>query len=150
MAYDVKTVANEFLRLAREGSTPLDPMKIQKLVYLAHGWNLALFGNSLISQDVEAWRYGPVIPVLYDEFKKFRASPITADAAATNEALNEQDCRFVSAVWQKYSNFSAVQLSMLTHEPGYAWDLTMRERGPFSTIPTELIRDEFLRRRQRK
>jgi uncharacterized phage-associated protein len=127
-------------------------MKIQKLVYLAHGWNLALHGSPLIKQDVEAWPYGPVIRSLYDQFKKYRASPITEKAYAPEgtEPLDGNAKRLVEAVWSKYRPYSAIQLSMFTHEPGYAWDLTIKDRGPYSTIPNEIIRDEFVRRRQRK
>lgn len=148
MAHDVRVIANSFLNLARSDGSVLDPMKIQKLVYLAHGWNLAFSGEPLITQQVEAWKYGPVIPVLYDEFKKFRASPITDNANAPTEKVAEDD--LIEAVWKRYSPLSAIQLSMITHEPGYAWDLTIKEKGPFSVIPNELIRDEFVRRRQRK
>jgi uncharacterized phage-associated protein len=61
MPHEVKIVANDFLDLARRDGEILDPMKIQKLVYLAHGWHLALHGPALIKQQVEAWPYGPVI-----------------------------------------------------------------------------------------
>jgi uncharacterized phage-associated protein len=127
-------------------------MKIQKLVYLAHGWNLALNGPALIKQEVQAWPYGPVIRTLYDEFKRYRASPITEKARVPEDAasLDENAKRLIQAVWSKYRPYSAIQLSMFTHEPGYAWDLTIKDRGPYSIIPNEMIRDEFVRRRQRK
>jgi uncharacterized phage-associated protein len=152
MAYEVKVVANDFLDLARRDGEILDPMKIQKLVYLAHGWNLALHGDSLIKQNVEAWPYGPVIRSLYDEFKKYRASPIAEKASAPEgaETIGENPKRLIEAVWSKYRPYSAIQLSMFTHEPGYAWDLTIKDCGPYSTIPNDVIRDEFVRRRQRK
>jgi uncharacterized phage-associated protein len=145
-------VANGFLALARRDGEILDPMKIQKLVYLAHGWNLAFHGDPLIKQNVEAWRYGPVIPTLYHEFKKFRASPITENAPTPEDAeeLSAGANALMEVVWGKYRPYSAIQLSMFTHEPGYAWDLTIKECGPYSIIRNELIRDEFQRRRQRK
>jgi len=151
MSYAVQIVANEFLDLAKRDGELLDPMKIQKLVYLAHGWNLALRGEPLVRQEVEAWPYGPVISSLYQEFKKFRASPITERASSPKgENLSDNPRRLIEAVWKRYRQFSSIQLSMLTHESGFAWDLTIKERGPFSVIPNELIRDEFVRRRQRK
>jgi uncharacterized phage-associated protein len=152
MAYEVQAVANNFLDLAKRDGELLDPMKIQKLVYLAHGWSLALNGSALIKQEVEAWPYGPVIRTLYDEFKKYRASPIAEKAHVLEDAtpLDENAKRLIEAVWSKYRPYSAIQLSMFTHEPGYAWDLTIKDRGPYSTIPNEMIRDEFVRRRQRK
>jgi uncharacterized phage-associated protein len=152
MPHEVKIVANDFLDLARRDGEILDPMKIQKLVYLAHGWHLALHGPALIKQQVEAWPYGPVIRTLYDEFKKYRASPITENARVPEDAasIDENAHRLIEAVWSKYRPYSAIQLSMFTHESGYAWDLTIKDHGPYSTIPNEVIRDEFVRRRQRK
>ena len=55
-------------------------MKLQKLVYIAHGWHLGLFDGLLISERVEAWRWGPVIESLYHEFKEFAKQPITRKA----------------------------------------------------------------------
>src|SRR5579875_2343089 len=80
MAYDARAVANYFLDLAAKEGRPLDPMGIQKLVYFAHGWNLAIFGSPLIRQRVEAWDYGPVIADLYQAFREFGPNPITSPA----------------------------------------------------------------------
>src|SRR5437870_2146380 len=42
--HDSRTVANHFLRLAREKGDFLTPMQVLKLVYIAHGWMLGLYG----------------------------------------------------------------------------------------------------------
>ena len=52
-------------------------MKMQKLVYLAHGWHLAIHDRPLISENFEAWPYGPVEEDLYHIFKPYRDAPIT-------------------------------------------------------------------------
>jgi uncharacterized phage-associated protein len=151
MTHEVQLVANTFLDLADRDGLALDPMKIQKLVYVAHGWNLALRNVPLIRQAVQAWPYGPVIAELYDDFKRFRAQPITARAPirVENDVLTSEDKDFIQSVWTQYKPYSAIQLSMFTHQAGYAWDMTMKSSGPYSAIPNELIRDEFIRRRQR-
>ncbi len=77
MPYPAAAIANEFLELARAEGRPLTPMHIQKLIYFAHGWNLALTGEPLIRERVEAWDYGPVIRALYGELKVFGSGAIT-------------------------------------------------------------------------
>jgi uncharacterized phage-associated protein len=55
MPFDSKAVANEFLKLAEQDGVKLSPMKLLKLVYFAHGWHLALKGEPLLNERVEAW-----------------------------------------------------------------------------------------------
>jgi len=69
MAYSSLEIANAFLSLARENRTPLSQMQLQKLVYLAHGYNLALNGEPLVEDPVEAWYYGTVFRRLWDALK---------------------------------------------------------------------------------
>jgi uncharacterized phage-associated protein len=94
MPYDSKAVANYFLDCAQRSSKKLDPMQIQKLVYFAHGWRLAAIGAALIDEMVEAWRYGPVIPSLYHEFKSFGKNPITRKASNL-KLIDEEKCEYV-------------------------------------------------------
>ena len=56
-------IADYFLANTRPKS--LSPLMVNKLVYLAHGYTLALYDISLIVDKVEAWKYGPVIPSLF-------------------------------------------------------------------------------------
>jgi uncharacterized phage-associated protein len=151
MALDVNAVANSILQKGQRDAVALDPMKLQKLVYLAHGWHLLFLQNPLIAQDVEAWNYGPVIPKLYREFKEFKAAPITRTASLLPGTLTTSPLEeaLLESVWATYKDKSGIYLSMLTHEPGYAWDLARRESKWYSpVIPNELILDEFTRRHQ--
>jgi uncharacterized phage-associated protein len=147
--YNVQQIANAFLNLGDRDGVPIDPMKIQKLVYLAHGWHLAFFDTPLVLQSAEAWQYGPVFPLLYREFQSFRANPITARATAVGQ-LDPRTQTHVASVWNTYKQFTPVQLSMMTHEAGGAWDLTVKEFGNSwrPIIPNELIAQEFKRRHQ--
>ena len=76
MSYPAKAVANYFIDIARCEGEQLSPMKIQKLVYFAHGWYLALYDEPLLDEKIEAWRYGPVVPSLYHEFKRYGSGTI--------------------------------------------------------------------------
>lgn len=75
-----KSLANFLIDLAQAEGQTLDPMKLQKLVYYAHGWYAGYTGERLINEEVEAWPYGPVIPSLYDEFKRYGSGKIASKA----------------------------------------------------------------------
>lgn len=140
------SIAEFFIRKAGEEGVPLRPMKLLKLVYLAHGWHLGLTGQPLISDTVEAWQYGPVIPVLYHQVKLFRNQPIAA--AAVNFPKCPETLRvFLDSVWSAYKGYTDGQLSTLTHEARSPWDIAWNDmngcncRG--TQIPEETMREFY-------
>jgi uncharacterized phage-associated protein len=154
MTYDARQVANYFIDRSQDDKIPITPLKLQKLVYLAHGWSLALRGEPLISQKPEAWKYGPVIPDLYHAFKKFGGSPVRDKApfaVVGKKEFSLADRQLLKSVWERYKGLSAGQLSTLTHEPGSAWQMTVTNSWPFEplTISDALITEEFQRRLQK-
>ncbi len=149
--FPVKQVANSFLqRDFTNGVASTTPMKLQKLVYLTHGWHLALHDAPLINEKFEAWPYGPVEDELYHIFKGYRNTPITDYAKSW---VGNEEKAFVVAdkftsfsdvfnkVVNKYIHFSALQLSALTHQSGTPWSITRVSNK--TTIPNDLIRDHF-------
>lgn len=160
-AHDARAIANYFLDLGARDGVPIDPLKIQKLVYISHGWHLAITGDPLIYQTVFAWTYGPVIPDLHRAFRDYggraidgRATeapdwehaseprPYTADLSPrTEEVLNR--------VWDVYGRNSGVELSALTHDFGTPWHNVAARLAPKDIrdlpITDEQIREHYLR-----
>ena len=69
--YPAIAVANEFLDLSFIEKNLITPLKLQKLVYICHGRHLGFYAYPLIKERVEAWSYGPVIPIIYHQFKHY-------------------------------------------------------------------------------
>lgn len=166
MAHTAKAVANHILDLAEAEGVEITPMKLQKLVYFAHGWHLAILNSPLINEQVECWKYGPVIRSLFHEFKEFGLDPITRRAvehhfesdpasrrfkawSSTAELHNpsEETLGLIKDVWQVYKIYSAVKLSNMTHLPDTPWtEINEKYQGnpPKGTdIPQELIQAYF-------
>ena len=57
-------VARMLVQMADRDRPPLIPARLQNLVFMANGWNLALGGMPLVDEDAEAWEHGPVFPKL--------------------------------------------------------------------------------------
>ena len=121
------TYANTIIRKALETRTPLSPMKLQKLLYLLYARTLFLHNDTLFSEQFEKWQFGPVLPVIYDAFKRFRDRPIdefyyNADGqvAVVGRAFTEfYDC--FDEVWNRFGGLNGIELSRLTHRAGTAW-----------------------------
>ncbi|VTU36172.1 Panacea domain-containing protein [Variovorax sp. PBL-E5] len=132
MTYSPRIIANAFLRKAKEQNTGLSHMKLQKLVFYAHAWNLALHGEPLLSEKVEAWTYGPVVDSLYHELKAHGSNDIKsylkeedrktgALVAYVPNSSDTQTWKLIDQVWDRYSKYSASQLSAMTHTNGSPW-----------------------------
>jgi uncharacterized phage-associated protein len=144
--HDSRTVANRFLELAREAGISLTPMQLLKLVYIAHGWMLGLYGRPLIGDEIQAWQYGPVIPRLYNSTKDYKGSPVLgAVPTRPNDRLTETELDLVRQVFDRYGHMTGPALSRLTHAPNTPWALSYTP-GEFSTpIPQDLIVDHYRR-----
>lgn len=154
-SYDVRAVANYYLRKSWEEEIDIDPMKLQKLVFLAHGWNLGIHGRPLVKQPVEAWQYGPVFYDLYREFRDFGRAPIDhlAGAPGARDSLPDYDQesrQVLDMVWDRHKGFSGSDLSAMTHQAGTPWHRVSEKfdgRIPRNeNIPNSLIREHYQRR----
>jgi uncharacterized phage-associated protein len=166
MSFQAEAVANKFVEMARDKGIEMSLMKLLKLVYFAHGWHLAVTdGKPLLTEQVEAWKFGPVAPSVYHAFKDNGAGPITSprlildspvdnlsDAALVKPAnpKSAQLEAFFDKIWSIYGNSSAYQLSQLTHEPDTPWYKVWFEMGGKDRkgmdIPDLLIQEYFKRK----
>ena len=61
---------------SRDRGDLLTNLKLQKLLYYAQAWYLALFNSAIFNEDFQAWMHGPVLPSQYHRFKDFEWRPI--------------------------------------------------------------------------
>ncbi|MFN3231446.1 MAG: Panacea domain-containing protein [Alphaproteobacteria bacterium] len=118
--------------MADQTDRPLTNMQLLKLLFFAHGWMLAGKGRPLISNNFEAWEYGPVVRVVYEQFSKYKKNPIAARAKRVDILTGEVSTyeynfdseteTFLTTILDAYSEFSGPVLSNMTHEPGSPWD----------------------------
>ena len=118
-------------------------MQIIKLVYICHGWMLGLYHRPLFNQDVEAWRYGPVVDDVYHGLKRYGGSHVPNVIRADEGEFDELEADLIEQVFDKYSDVSGVGLSRLTHAPDTPWHIIWHMRGQNSIIPNDLIEDHY-------
>lgn len=154
MSYESAIVANAVLYRAKTRGLSVDHMKLQKLVFFTHAWCLALHGRPAVTEQPEAWTYGPVFDQLYHKLKNYGRAPIQDYVKSVDPATNtyveriptSEDTQFwnvLDQVMDRYGNMSALQLSTLSHEPGGPWDIARAERN--ARIPNEAIRTHYRR-----
>jgi len=110
-------VANYFLkRQEPEAGDLMTNLKLQKLVYYAQGFYLAMMDSPLFNEPIEAWEHGPVCVPLYHEYKNFGSNPIPVPVDVDAYSIfNEKTHEILDMVHKYYGQFSAWKLRNLTH-----------------------------------
>lgn len=138
-----KKVADYFLSLVdEEVGDSLSNLKLQKLVYYAQGFNLALNGRPLFEEDISAWEHGPVVPSLYRSFKQHGSEPVPApENGIDRDSYPEEVRELLNEVFSVYGQFSASKLRNMTHgEPPWQEAYAI---GPRATISRDTMRQYF-------
>lgn len=110
-----KDVARYFLYLANQEGRPITNKKLQKLVYYAQAWSLALNNKKLFNEPIEAWVHGPAIRSLYVQYKKFGFDPIQEEIKPDSIKVSGKAKELLDTVWRAYGKLDAGYLEMLTH-----------------------------------
>ena len=109
-------VADYFLlKVSIEGDY-IGNLKMQKLCYLAQGWSLALRGTALFDDVIEAWALGPLVPVLFRRFKRYRWHPLNTDRRKRGllEIFEAEELELLDWIWDAYGHLRSNQLQRLT------------------------------------
>ncbi|MEM8849219.1 MAG: type II toxin-antitoxin system antitoxin SocA domain-containing protein [Pseudomonadota bacterium] len=139
----VTAIADDILKLAKRRGLSLTPMQLMKLAYISYGWHLAMRGERLFEDRVEAWKYGPVIPALYHATKHFGREKIGPGFISDGSLSHPEHESFLDGVVERYGSFSGIALSNLTHMPGTPWSQVFKPGVLGIVIPDELIAQHY-------
>ena len=126
----------------------MDQMKMHKMMYFSQRESLMISGEPLFNEDFEAWKYGPVLVNVRNEY--LTGHMFTGEYGKLDDA--EKD--LVVSVYERYDEYDAWQLSTLSHTE-YSWrqarkGLADGEAGHEKMSLTAMKADatrEFLRRK---
>lgn len=161
MPFPAKAIANHFIGLSKKSKDDkVTPLKLQKIVYIAHGFHLAIYDEPLVGNEIaEAWEYGPVFPSLYHEFKDLGARPIQRMAEEEVYDRDKDDLiyntpkigtgstktkEFLELILEMYGKYDARQLSSMTHQEGTPWSNTkLKEKYINAPISNTRIKNYY-------
>jgi uncharacterized phage-associated protein len=131
-------IAKYFVSLVdEEAGDSISNLKLQKLLYYAQGFHLAMFDAPLFPEAVKAWMHGPVVPQVWQEYKEFGSSLIPV-APIDLEQYPAETRKFLEEIYAVYGQFTASRLRDLTHhEP--PWKNTQQSEAISSASMKEFF-----------
>ena len=138
--YDVKDIANWFLIYnsymeTNQGADGMSNLKLQKLLYYAQSAYLALKNAPLFSNNIVAWKHGPVVEEVYQKYKKYGSDDIKEFDKLD---IDKETEKILTEVYNVFGEYSAWGLRNLTHtEKPYV------ETKMNNVIPQDLMKESF-------
>jgi uncharacterized phage-associated protein len=152
-------IANEFIKMAAGEGKAFNQMHLQELVYIAHGWCLAITGQPLTGDRPEAFDYGPEYRRLADALAKSGVQPVKAEIKTGQSTsiipktdathvdagdLSEDEHAIMGHVYANYAHRRTSQLATLTRAVGTPWERTFAGgTGKGRDITHQQIRAQF-------
>lgn len=96
-------IADSFLSKADEDAgDAVTNLKLQKLVFYAQGYFLAIYDRPFFKEAIEAWQHGPVCPTLYKKPKVHGAQAIPAPESFDLTKFSSQEIELLDDVYDAY------------------------------------------------
>jgi uncharacterized phage-associated protein len=118
-------------------------LQLNKILYLAHMGYMWEHKEPLIDQCFEAWDYGPVVPAIYHEAKKYGAKPIKMGFYTNQDISGSPEENELTQACIALLPQSPARLVSFTHREEGAWAKHYRPGQKGVVIPNKDIVQEY-------
>lgn len=95
---------------------PITNLKLQKILYYIQGEYLAKYKEPLFDNDIEAWAYGPVVPDVYYEYKKYISEPIKGVNPLNKDLFTKKEKSLIRSIVKRNYTKNVWSLVQETHQ----------------------------------
>ena len=137
--YSAMEIAKYIINKCTEENHPISNLQLQKILYYIQR-DFLQQGLKAFSEDIEAWQFGPVVPVVYKQYCGFGALPVRMRYAVK---IEQDYVKIINPLIEKKRKLNPWDMVSDTHSPGKAWDLIYKGGlGDHQVIPKELIKNK--------
>ena len=133
-------IAKWIIKFCEQHGDPITNLKLQKLLYYAQAWNLALHDEPVFDETIEAWVYGPVVPQVYRAFKSFGAEPLLIETEEPE--LPDAVVDHLKEVMEVFGGYSSYQLEIMTHRES-PWLRARGDLAPDEPCTATILHDDM-------
>lgn len=150
MKASAQSLCNNVLSRAHKEKNSVTPMKLQKILYYICVKYVKETGFFPLYERFEVWKYGPVLPSVYTEFKPFGSSPIKGfscnvkkKSMMIDEDVNPILKKCIDYVWDNLKTYDGIDLAKRTHQKGGGW-YSAYQKGNEIISTEEMMNDRTL------
>lgn len=136
-------VAQYFVWLSNKEGKPVTNKKLQKLIYYAQAWSLALMDKKIFEDKIEAWVHGPAVRSVYGKYKMCGFNPICEEISSDEiDKIPEVVQNLLNDVWKVYGKYDGEYLELLSHSED-PWQKARQGLEPSIGSENEILPEEM-------
>nr|DAK33499.1 MAG TPA: hypothetical protein [Caudoviricetes sp.] len=141
--YNALRIALYVIKRYMERAAEISNLKLQKVLYFIQKGFLYIRKNPCFKDRIEAWRYGPVVPSVYNIFSASGSSGIKLYSLLNDnfDDIENRDIQLLNKIIDSDLNTDVWEMVRRTHQVGGAWDIVFNQKKE-RVIPLDLIRNE--------
>jgi len=141
---DVFKVAKFFIQIANQKEDEMTNLRLNKLLYFAQAWFLARYDRPLFANDVVAWKLGPVVRTVYDQYRSYGENNIILEGNEGVELsdFTEEELNTLLDITEEYGKYATSFLVDVTHKSGSPWSCTTSSEVIAPALMKEYYRKE--------
>ena len=118
---------------------PITNLQLQKILYYVQLNFIRKFGEPAFPENIQAWQYGPVVPIVYERFSSYGPTKICNLYDDITILLSLEKEKLLKRVINACISISPWELVEKSHRPGSPWSRVYE--GMKVDIPIEYIRE---------
>lgn len=133
--YTANQIASYIIRKCLKLEKEINNLQLQKLLYYTQAAFLVKVNRPAFTDDIVAWKYGPVVEKVYQEYK-CNSNRAIYDFILYKESIADKDKVLIDKVVLAKANYSAFELVKQTQEELPWLDTDMNEIISINKIKT--------------
>lgn len=115
--YNALDVARYIMAYEKEQGRPISNLRLQKLLYFVQAQFVVFKGIPCFSTRMEAWDFGPVVPVVYREYRIYGGAtiPVSFRSADIN-TITDEDKSLIDLMLDHCGTISTTELVSISHK----------------------------------
>lgn len=144
--YSALSIADHIVAYHTGKEWTITNLRLQKLLYFIQAYFLTFLNRECFTEEMEAWKYGPVVPEVYEEYKCYGNSNIPYTGSSGNQRICREDIIVIDELLDHFSEYTANELVEITHNQD-PWLMHYRPNRN-AVIPKKSIKEYFEKQKQ--
>ena len=137
--YSANLIAKYIIKQCSECKKPISNLKLQKILYFVQAEFLVTTHKPCFEEKIEAWDFGPVVPLVYNKYKIFGGAIIPYIKTTSIFPFSKKEKELIDGIIEQCIKYSASELTILSLQK--PWEEASKQS--IKTISTASIMDYY-------